>query len=319
VYNKFNMQRDIVTTGAIFGMAIIALAGGAAKTPPPQTTGPIHAGATLEEAEPAKEVFERAASNKPTPQPRDQATNRSTHPQKNEPAAPEQTTKAAPVVKSMKPTPATPLMPGQAPEKANEPSVSAQEGKHIPAVPIQRSAPVKPVNPVEPEKKPLDKMSEAEIKEKLAEYRTWVHEGEIDIELEMSRLSAVEVARLVDFYVMRTDSTRMQLDRDGKVSRLPQIPEARLIADLIYESQWPDGTRAKADAWFGGGIVDVNVAIVLNKMAELHLYRVLVEGLNGKHPQPGSMVLIGIEPQDNDLVFQVVEVTAANNKKRSTQ
>ena len=183
--------------------------------------------------------------------------------------------------------------------------------------PLVKPEPTRPVNPVEPSKKPLDKMTENEIKEKLAEYRTWVHEGQVEIELEMSSLSASDVARLVCFYVMRTDVTRLRLDLNGGTSELKEVPKGQLIADLANVEQWPPGTSAKSRIWFGEGIVDVNVAIVLNKTAELHLYRVLVEGLNGKHPEPGSTVVVAIDPQNKTLVFAVVEVSSAIKKERS--
>lgn len=314
MYHKSNFRRDLVTSGFMFGAVILVVAGGPAKTQPPQNKGQMQAGAELEDVDSTADVFDQAA-------PRDVA---SKPPKVEQEADSKQTTRKP---QAPPPTPATstvsmPGKPGLAVSSliANQkPKTKTKERPADPAPNKKRTirppTPPERSNPVEMQKKPLNKMSDAEIKGTLAEYRTWVHQGQIEIQLDMSRLSAADVAKLVEFFVMGTDASRMRISRDGSTSRLGRMPEGRLITDLVNESQWPPGTRAKADAWFGGGIVDVNVAIVLNKLAELQLYRVLVDGLNGEHPAPGSSVVIAIGSNRGELVFDVVKVSSQGGTK----
>lgn len=170
-------------------------------------------------------------------------------------------------------------------------------------------SPLPPTNPVEQDVRPLHEMSEEEIRERLADYRAWVQKGQIDIELDLGRLSADQIQALVDFYVLNVDGTKLAIDPNGKALQLEEIPPGRLITDLNDERHWPAFTRPIASRLLGRGPKLLSMSIVLNDKAELHLYRVLVDGLAEAFPKSGTTVFIGITVgEDGRLYFAVLKV-----------
>lgn len=327
MYKQSNLRRDIAATIVMFSIALVAVAGGALAKNAPKKSGPVNAGATME-SEPETDVFDRGA-NEPTEAPdakrQEQPDEQTEATPKNDEQAEElenRDSSEAPEVAKAADVPDAPDEREDADDITVTPDDFKADGNKqatpknlVTTTVVPKPVTPKPVNPVEKKEAPLNQLSEAEIKERLAEYRAWVHKGELSIELDMSALSADQVKVLADFYVLKTDVTTLHISINGKPTVLTKMPEGRLITDLRLAKHWPASARDAASVWFGGGPTEENLAIVLNDKAELHLYRVLVAGLGGKHPESGSNVLIGIRPGEGSLDFKVLKLTRQKTRE----
>ncbi|MDA1165821.1 MAG: hypothetical protein O3B13_22205 [Planctomycetota bacterium] len=311
MYNTKNLKRDLIATTVIAGFGLIMIAGGAVSSEPEVDAAPIHAGATLD-TQSAKDVFDEGA--------RETEELEWAEPEPTEPDstvdAPE--TEVAEIQIELPPMEAT-EEPGAAESEETADTVTTPESEKVddseqpkPKADSKEKpkADRRAKNPVEQEKPPLNKLTEAEIKERLTKYRTWVHAGQINIEVDMTSLNAEQVAFLVDYYVLKTEQFNFRLEHSGESKVLSAIPEGRLITDLKLEKHWPRDTRKTAAQWIGNGPRLLNLAVVLNDRAELHLYRILVDSVDGEYPKPGTAIVIGITSDDHQILnFKVINIT----------
>jgi len=312
MYNRKNLKRDMIATTVIAGFGLTMISGGAVSSEPEVDAAPIHAGATMD-SQSEKDVFDEGARETEElewaePEPTESDSNFD-----------DPETEVAEIQIELPPTEVT-----EEPDAAEE---SEETGDTVTTPESEKaddSEKLKPKadsnekpnadhrakNPVEQEKKPLNKLTEAEIQERLTKYRTWVHAGQINIEVDMTPLNAEQVAFLVDYYVLKTEQFNFRLDHSGESKVLPEIPEGRLITDLKLEKHWPRDTRKTAAQWIGKGPRLLNLAVVLNDRAELHLYRILVDSVDGEYPKAGTAIVIGITSGDHQMLnFKVINIT----------
>ena len=313
---RANRIRDLWATGLILCGGLAMLAGGASLSKPPEDSGPIHAGATIESV-PPKDVFE-PGTNKVIDDP---TTPVSSKPfiESNEPHQAEASFRSEDIAENH-----DIAADKKAENSKDTTSKSETVGRSKPVVAKQTETehsfaegstsdnddskqttvnPEPPTNPVEQEETPLQEMSKDEIKQRLADYRAWVHQGPIDIALDLSKLAALHIQDLVDFYVLDLDGTKYPIDRNGKRLPLDEIPPGQLVTDLNDDRHWPRFTRTLS----GGGPKTINMAIVLNDSTELSLYRALVNDIEGQFPKAGTTVYIRITNSDRELIYRVLK------------
>lgn len=292
MFNPANVLRDIGATIIIWGAGLVLLVGGGVSSNTnEEVTPPIHAGATITAEEP-NDAFVRGGQEK-------------TDSAENEPVEIANQTDNA-LMSAVNSD-----QPEIADDTKEDPSETDSEAPVSQEKPPAQTAAVA----MDADQKPVNTLTEEQIKERLEEYRKWVHQGEINIELAMDKLNVEQVASLTDFYVVKSGERIIQINKDGKSMVLLSEPDGRLITDLFDKNHWHPATNQALTKWRGNGPKTPPAEfIALNDKAELYLYRILSNASGNAQPESGAIFLVEITPVDSALHFEIAYVFPPDTK-----
>ncbi len=162
--------------------------------------------------------------------------------------------------------------------------------------------------PVEAAPRPVEQMSTTELAQTVEAYETWVHEGQIKLFLDYSKLTLHQLDAITQMYVARTMHSTILVSPNGNVQTLgrTEFPSGKLIGDLPpNRSKWPPVLVARARERFGSSFVaDAN--FILTDACALTLYRTLAKALSNKTPQTGMKFVFRLEPNGKNIEIQLV-------------
>jgi len=146
-------------------------------------------------------------------------------------------------------------------------------------------------------KKEVEAMSLEEIREAVNRYRQWFHSGQIGLVLDHSQLSPTELASLVDFWILTSDTgNRLRVDHTGLAEPCGDIREGMLVGDLDA-GKWPPPLRRSARSRLGPGY-RASAQFLLRSKAALMIYRQLAKQIGGQHPVPGTEFVLRLGRDD---------------------
>lgn len=160
---------------------------------------------------------------------------------------------------------------------ANSPHTQAKQGAI--AAPVERT-------PI-----PVDRMTDEQVRKAVNAYRQWVHQGRIALELDFGRLNRDQLNECIAAYLVQGGGAVIQVERQGRASRIEALPPGRLIGDLPRD-RWPAVLESAAKEWFGPGNSS-NACLILAERVELEVYRHLGQRVK---PKPGTRIALALLP-----------------------
>ena len=296
--NSQNLRRDGLTALILAAVAVAAVpavllrVGGAASSGPAAPAS-LQAGTLYQDATVAKNAFAQAT--------RTEAAKEAASPSK-----PQQQDKSA----------------SEAPDQAKSVPAAAQDQPPVvhvneteredvvakPALPKRPAERPKP-NVVEGAPKPVGEMAKDELRDAVDRYRKWCHEGKIQVSLSTEQLPTEALARFVEFFVLQTVHSVIEVWPEGKSQPMSDPTQAagRLVGDLDRQA-WPAVLVAAAERWLGKAN-RATAFCVLTDQSQLLVYRALASGVGDrKLPSQAEYRLgLGVDPATHQLTVKFLE------------
>lgn len=141
--------------------------------------------------------------------------------------------------------------------------------------------------------KPVHELSDDQVAQAVTAYRQRIHEGDIEVELNLAGVDADRLGGVVRFFVLQKNGMRIRVSPDGRSTRLDASdwPEGVLLGDLkLRQSRWPDYLSAAAHRWLGA-MNEATATLLLNPRSELVVYQMVTD----QKPERGSRVWLRLE------------------------
>ena len=170
---------------------------------------------------------------------------------------------------------------------------------------------------VEPAPRQTTEMSDAEIRQAVADYRGWVHQGQIRLRINHSSLSAEQLAALAEFWVLTSArGNQVCVDRTGRKEDGKFALDGVLIGDL-EPTKWPKFLIQQAKDRFGTHSVATGVFVVRDRYALL-FYRQVAMATRGRLPEPGSTFELQLLPgRDGTIDVELAHTSRTPLAQRS--